>query len=313
MNLRFLETFVWVARLRSFKAAAHKLNLTQAAISGRIAALENELNQQLLERGARDTRLTPAGRTLMEYARRMLDTDAEMRRTLLGPPGLRGRVRLGIVESIVHTWFTPFITHLHEKHPEIEFELTAESTRRLQDLLKHGSIDVALQTDSIIGADVRNRDLGALRMGWIVGAHTPFPDEMALADLATFPLVTFPRHSQPHLQLLDLLEAAGIVHARIHFVSSIAACLQFAEAGLGIAALPVAAAQAGLAEGRYRRIRTQPEQADLRLVASWRPEGDGGVADAVVQLAVEEMQRYAAVCPHATPAPQPGAPQGNTG
>lgn len=34
MNIRFLETFIWVAQLRSFKAAAGKLHLTQAAISG---------------------------------------------------------------------------------------------------------------------------------------------------------------------------------------------------------------------------------------------------------------------------------------
>jgi DNA-binding transcriptional LysR family regulator len=37
MNIRFLETFLWVARLRSFSAAAERLNTTQAAISSRIA------------------------------------------------------------------------------------------------------------------------------------------------------------------------------------------------------------------------------------------------------------------------------------
>lgn len=52
MNIRFLETFIWVAQLRSFKAAAGKLHLTQAAISGRIAALENDLGELLFERAA---------------------------------------------------------------------------------------------------------------------------------------------------------------------------------------------------------------------------------------------------------------------
>ncbi|MEN3385872.1 MAG: hypothetical protein V7608_5916, partial [Hyphomicrobiales bacterium] len=40
MNLKFLETFVWVARLRSFSLAAEKLRTTQAAVSNRIATLE---------------------------------------------------------------------------------------------------------------------------------------------------------------------------------------------------------------------------------------------------------------------------------
>ena len=43
MNLRFLETFVWVARLRNFSLAAEKLCTTQAAVSNRIATLEREL------------------------------------------------------------------------------------------------------------------------------------------------------------------------------------------------------------------------------------------------------------------------------
>lgn len=43
MNLRFLETFVWVARLKSFRLTAEKLFSTQASISSRIAALEDEL------------------------------------------------------------------------------------------------------------------------------------------------------------------------------------------------------------------------------------------------------------------------------
>ena len=37
MNVRFLEAFVWVAKLGSFKAAAEKMHTTQAGISSRIA------------------------------------------------------------------------------------------------------------------------------------------------------------------------------------------------------------------------------------------------------------------------------------
>jgi len=293
MNIRFLETFIWVARLRSFKAAAGKLNLTQAAISGRIAALENDLGQQLFERGSRDTRLTPAGNTLLDYAQRMLDTDQAMREALAGQPRLRGTVRLGVVESIVHTWFTPLIRQLHETYPELEIELTAESTRRLQDLLKHGNLDVALQTDPVVGDGVRNRDMGMLKMGWVRSAGSGLPIQATVAELAARPLVTFPRHSQPHLQLLDVLDAAGVQAGHIHFVSSIAACTQFIEAGLGVATLPVAAVRPGLQAGRYELVQCPQPLPHLRLVASWRPDPVAGLAEAVVRLSLEQMRRYA--------------------
>ncbi|WP_459614161.1 LysR family transcriptional regulator [Bordetella sp. 2513F-2] len=293
MNIRFLETFVWAARLRSFKAAAGKLNLTQAAISGRIAALEADLGQQLFERASRDTRLTPAGRTLLDYAQRMLETDQSMRQALKGPAALRGAVRVGVVESIVHTWFPSFIRRLHATHPELDIELTAESTRRLQDLLKHGNVDVALQTDPVVAEDVRNRDMGRLRMGWICAPHLPVSAQAGAAELAQYPLVTFPRYSQPHLQLLDVLDRAGVPPGRFHFVSSIAASTQCVEAGLGIAALPLAAVSGGIAEGRYRRIASPDALPDLRLVASWRPDPVAGLAEAVVRLALDEARRYA--------------------
>jgi len=300
MNIRFLETYLWVARLRSFKAAAGRLNLTQAAVSGRIAALENDLGQQLFERASREIRLTPAGRTLLRYARRMLETDRGMRLALQAPRTLRGTVRLGIVESIVHTWFRPFIAALQQIHPDIEIELTTESTRRLQDLLKRGSVDAALQTDPVVGDDIRNRDLGSLAMGWICAADSAIPAHAALAELVAWPMVTFPRNSQPHMQLLEVIAQAGLKPGRLHFVSSIAASTQLVETGMGLGVLPVAAVQGGLDAGRYRLVACDYGLPDLRLVASWRPDPVAGLAEAVVGLALEEMRRYAAAVPTAT-------------
>src|SRR5690625_6721894 len=50
--------------------------------------------------------------------------------------------------------------------------------------------------------------------------------------------ISFPRHSQPHLSLLRVLEMEGVDDARIHFVSSIAASQQLIEEGLAVGALP---------------------------------------------------------------------------
>jgi DNA-binding transcriptional LysR family regulator len=62
MNTRLLEAFVWAVRLGSFREAAERLNMTQAAISSRIASLEDEFGQRLFDRNARDIRLTASGR-----------------------------------------------------------------------------------------------------------------------------------------------------------------------------------------------------------------------------------------------------------
>ncbi|WP_449066131.1 LysR family transcriptional regulator, partial [Planomonospora algeriensis] len=66
MDPHLLRTFVTVADLRSFSAAAERLGYTQSAVSQQIAALEADLGVALL--GRRPVAPTPAGRRLLEHA-----------------------------------------------------------------------------------------------------------------------------------------------------------------------------------------------------------------------------------------------------
>lgn len=67
MNTRFVEAFLWAARLGSFRAASDRLHITQAAVSNRVASLEEDIGARLFERDARELRLTPVGVRLMDY------------------------------------------------------------------------------------------------------------------------------------------------------------------------------------------------------------------------------------------------------
>lgn len=73
MNTRFLETFLWAARLNSFSAAAERLHTTQASVSNRIAALERELGVVLFTRDVRCVNLTPAGRLALQHAEKIVN------------------------------------------------------------------------------------------------------------------------------------------------------------------------------------------------------------------------------------------------
>ena len=94
MNLRFVEAFLWVARLKSFKAAAEQMHTTQAAISGRIATLEEELGTKLFERDNRSVKLTHRGAGLIPLAEKMLDLAAQMRQTVVVKEAVTGTLRL---------------------------------------------------------------------------------------------------------------------------------------------------------------------------------------------------------------------------
>jgi DNA-binding transcriptional LysR family regulator len=85
-QLPHLETFARAAELSSFTACARALGLTQAAVSQRIAALEQELGVSLFRRQGGRVLLTDEGRRLHGYAQRIRELHRQARQEVSGKP-----------------------------------------------------------------------------------------------------------------------------------------------------------------------------------------------------------------------------------
>src|SRR6476659_1580971 len=72
LELRLARSFIAVAEEGHFARAAQRLHITQPALSRQIQQLERELGVRLLTRVGRAARLTVAGRTFLDHARRLL-------------------------------------------------------------------------------------------------------------------------------------------------------------------------------------------------------------------------------------------------
>lgn len=281
MNLRFLETFVWVARLRSFRLTAEKLFTTQASVSSRIAALEADLGVKLLLRDSRGVSLTPEGAKVLEYAERMLDTAKAMKQSLDSDRAKTGRIRLGVMDTVIHTWMSALVAELGERYPQVEIELVADTALNLREQLQKGFLDVILQTD-----------LARYPMGWIVAAGSPHHRTYAsLAELARERIVTFSKNSRPHQEVLGLLQAAGAEAPRLNCVNSVAAITRLLRDGFGIGALPPALVDGELSRGELVLLEGLQPPPSLELVVAWRT----GVAlvDEVVGVCRQVLERYA--------------------
>ncbi|CDG84994.1 LysR family transcriptional regulator [Janthinobacterium agaricidamnosum] len=295
MNTRFLEAFVWAARLGSFRTAAEKLHITQAAISNRIASLEQDFGTRLFDRDTREIRLTFAGRKLLVHAERMLELCRDMYAASAAPSNVVGEVRIGAIETVVHTWLIPFLQRVQERYPGIEIQLTSESTRRLHEQLQQGELDIALQTDMLAGEHIRNTSSGAIAMGWVgCAAGWPDPDTVfSVAQLAERPIVTMNRGSQPDTALKALCQTEGVIPQRIHNVSSISAIVRLVKAGFGIAVLPLAPLRDEIDQGNIALIRCASQLRPQRIVISYSKDLTSDAIELVALLACEEAERFA--------------------
>ena len=247
MNLKFLETFIWVARLRSFSLAADKLHSTQAAISSRISVLEQDLGAKLFIRDPRGVALTREGERVMQYAERVSETMMRLRAALQDEKSAFGTIRIGAMDSAIHAWFIEFVTDATRHYPNLDIEVTVDTALNLNEQLRRGMLDMAFQTDTLRDETIRSVELMQLPLAWIAAQELADPTRdadgtptSALRALARHRLITFSRHSAPHQDLVRLLQSHGIGDARISCVNSVAAMIKLTQNGFGIAAMPPA-------------------------------------------------------------------------
>jgi DNA-binding transcriptional LysR family regulator len=72
IDLRLLRQFVAVAEELHFHRAARRLAMSQPPLTASIRRIEAEIGAELIERGRKTVRLTPAGKVLLEEARLLL-------------------------------------------------------------------------------------------------------------------------------------------------------------------------------------------------------------------------------------------------
>ncbi|WP_245004881.1 LysR family transcriptional regulator [Paraburkholderia sacchari] len=251
INLKSLEIFYWVATLNSFHKAATKMHTTQSAVSHRISGLEDELGVLLFERTARTIRLTPRGRTLLDYAERFLALESELVAAIANPQTLSGVVRLGVAETIVHMWLTEFIERAHRDYPGIVIDIVVDITPALRDALKSGEIDMAfLLAGPVVDPDLVEVPLCRYPVDFIVSPDLDVGEGPLTPEvLVRFPIITLPKRTYPYITLRDAIATRQNPSPRIFANWSLSTIVKMAVDRIGIAVMPRAVARRELETG----------------------------------------------------------------
>jgi DNA-binding transcriptional LysR family regulator len=240
----------------------------------------------LLDRRDKQFRLTVAGQRFHVLAQRLLEMQRHIKAEM-GEGTVREAVlRVGAIESVVHSWLTGWLQHMRVTYPDFELELTVETTPVLVDQLQRGKQDLVFAALPAAGDGVRTRAVSPMPMCFVGHRELHLRRRYRVPDLLSFDLLTFQRGSQPHVALLEFFRAGGYPAPRVHAISSISAMAQLVEAGFGVATLPRA-----VVEPLARRLplRVLPCDATLEplpIYASYRDDPSSSLLEAALGSAL---------------------------
>ena len=294
MDFKSLETFVWVANLRSFRGAAKKLNTTQPAVSMRIAQLEEELGVPLLSRTRRSVAITEKGQLLLRYADKLVRDRNAIYDVVGDRTTMRGIVRLGVSEGIVHTWLPALLERVNAAYPNLELEIDVDSSPRLQDRLSSNELDVGLVLSPLGKPDAAGEALCSFPLAFIASNKIKFRTQIVpLREIVKLPIVTFSRNTRPYKIVQELLDKHDL-RTTIHASTSLATVIRMALDGVGVAVFQPAALSDATMRKRLRVLKTDVSLPRLYFNVSWPTAPNNIAAKRVVEIAIDVARKWKA-------------------
>ena len=252
-----LRAFASIARLGSSKAAAGELGVSEAAVSGHVAALRKELGDELFRRGAGGLSFTPGGLRLASRAVEMLGlqdlTVHEVRAAANGQRILRIAVSTLFGEIAAPGMIELFSTRAHD----LQVEMSVWTPDQFERLLIARAVDVAIgPTPPTTGDTVRVKQFLRYQLVAVVGVGHELAGHAAGAGtLGRHTWLLGPSAIDPASGTARLLRRHAVPEHNQRIFQNFTAALTEARAGGGIALCAGHTVAAELADGRLVRLQ----------------------------------------------------------
>jgi DNA-binding transcriptional LysR family regulator len=290
-DLNQLRCFVTVAEELHFGRAAARLNMTQPPLSRQIQVLEHIVDAPLLERTSRSVRLTPAGRSFLPEARRILklaESASQVARRIA--MGKTGSLKLGYTAAAAYGYLPELIAACRARLPEVDFSLKEMVSGDQLEALTSGQIDAGLLRPPIGRPELATRRVLAEPLLAAIPRKHPLASAATLSikDLDGQHFVMYSPYESRYFHdlLVALFTQADILPRYVQHLGQIHSILAMVRAGLGAAIVPAAAASLRIADVKLRPLKLRsPTPVELFLV--WRRDCENPLLPSLIEIASE--------------------------
>jgi DNA-binding transcriptional LysR family regulator len=240
-DLTSLDLFITVAEERNLTRAGRIKHLAVSAISKRISELEAQVGSSLLVRNARGVDLTPAGQSLLFYARQVKQTIEQLDHELGDyAAGVKGHVRIHAITSALSQFLPDDVSRFVSLYPQIKFDIEERVGSAVIRAVADGRADLGIIAAQTAAQGLETMPYRNDELTLVVPAGHP----LATLDSVRFKEVLEHEFVGPHLEssmhtlLTSEAEKLGMaLQLRIR-ISSFDCMCRMVSTGLGLAVLP---------------------------------------------------------------------------
>ena len=244
LTIRKLEIFLAFMEKRNIARTAEMLGISGVSVHRARPSLEDVLRCPLFVQDGRNLRPLPAARTLAHYAKEMVlvirrAIDATREAAGYG----RGRMKLGCLYSLTTELVPRLIMGLKRRRPEMEIDLSMNSSRELLAQLNEGQLDAILV--SLPGKKVELAGLETLPLfedtfylAVPLSSSVPLAEPVELADLKEEKFVTMNDGFATAQCFSDAFAEAGFEPVVVTRLNDIFSLMNMVQAGVGLSLVP---------------------------------------------------------------------------
>jgi len=301
MDLKQIQYFIALFEDGSVTRAAKRLNIVQPALSMQIAKLEDELHQQLFERGAHGMAPTAAGRLMYRLFLPIMRDLAHARQQLVQREEVvTGHVGIGLIASVTESVLADSLSRFHARYPDVDVTVADGYSATFIDWVAGGQLDAAIINKPRGRLSLDVEPLLVEEMVLVTSAaHGPaLPDAIDLTQPFDFELVLPTRRNGLRGALDAALMAADVVIQPKFEIDLLSTIVQFVEQSAVATILPRVVVQPKVDDGLLRVHTIASPPIVRHIIQVTHPKRPiGSAAQALISIITEEIRRVTTRAP----------------